>query len=533
MFAAEGVSYKNTNSFNPIVLDYLEGAATLLPFYSFTPNLAGIEQAINAKKNQPVNRVLLTQVLHEQYKDLPESSLVVQNIQSLLSVTTFTICTAHQPNLFTGPLYFIYKILHAIKLAEHLQKQFSDYRFVPVYYMGCEDADLEELNHIYVDEKKYEWTTLQKGAVGRMFVDAKLVELIDELHQQIGITTDGKAFIELLRQCYTPGCQIKEATLRLVHALFHTYGLIVIVPDDARLKAQMIPVFLNDLFENKSSHLVAATSQQIGELYNAQAYSRDINLFYLKDSMRERIEEKEGQFRVLNSAICFTPDEIRQEVRDHPERFSPNVILRGLYQETILPNVAFIGGGGELAYWLQLKHLFAANSVAFPVLLLRNSFLIMDQRWKKRASILGLLPEELFLSETDQLNLLIAREGKEAKLNGELKLLAEVYDSLKEKIAATHPTIRQHIEALKTNAVKRLSTVEEKLQRAERKKRVDSQAQLSALKAGLFPGKNLQERVENVAVFYTKWGHDFIDALYENSPPFAEKLVILERTSET
>ncbi len=533
MFAAEGVSYNKTKSFNPVVLDYLAGAVELAPFYSFAPSLAGIEQAIQAKKNQPVNRMLLAQVLQEQYKGLAETGFVTQNIQALLSENTFTICTAHQPNLFTGPLYFIYKILHAIKLAQHLQMQFADYRFVPVYYMGCEDADLEELNHIYVDEKRYEWTTLQKGAVGRMVVDNKLTELIDELQQQIGITISGRAFIALLRECYNPGCQIQEATLKLVHALFHSYGLIVLIPDEARLKAQMIPVFLDDLFENTSAQLVATTSRQIGALYNAQAHSRDINLFYLTDSMRERIEKKEGQFRVLNSTISFTPDEIKKEVTDHPERFSPNVILRGLFQETILPNVAFIGGGGELAYWLQLKHLFVANKVSFPVLLLRNSFVVIDERLKKLAATVGLLPEELFLSETEQLNALIAREGKEPKLNGEVKRLTDVYDSLKEKILASHPTLGQHIEALKTNAVKRLSGLEEKLQRAERKKRVDTQAQIAVLKRGLFPGKNLQERVENVALFYSKWGQDFIHGLYDHSPAFTEELVILQKTSKT
>jgi bacillithiol biosynthesis cysteine-adding enzyme BshC len=302
-----------------------------------------------------------------------------------------------------------------------------------------------------------------------------------------------------------------------------------LIPDEARLKAQMIPVFRQDLFENTSSGIVADTSKRLGELYNVQAYPRDINLFYFKDDIRERIERRDDQFYVLNTSISFSKLEIEAELNNYPERFSPNVILRGLFQETILPNIAFIGGGGELAYWLQLKDLFAHYHIVYPVLVLRNSFLVMDTRWKDLAQNLGLSTEQVFQSPFNLLNGIIAQEGSEPHLNGEVESIKNLYDSLKQTVAVVDPTLRQHIEALKVKATNALVELERKMQRAERKKRGHTRAQIDKLKTGLFPNQNLQERSENVASFYSKWGRGFIDELYKHSLTLEQEFVVLKK----
>src|SRR5215207_7293988 len=179
MFAAQHISYQKTNAFTKTVLDYLSGSEDLKAFYFLRPSVESFRQAIQERKQYPTNREALVQTLEEQYARITTTDLVIKNIRSLLSSDTFTVCTAHQPNLFTGPLYFIYKILHTIRLAEHLKQNIPEHDFVPVYYMGSEDADFAELNHTYVDGKKLEWKKLQSGAVGRMLVDASLIQLID------------------------------------------------------------------------------------------------------------------------------------------------------------------------------------------------------------------------------------------------------------------------------------------------------------------------------------------------------------------
>src|SRR5215207_698531 len=191
MFAAKHVPYQQTHAFSRIVNDYLSGAQQLQPFYDAPPNLQGIEETIRKKQQQSVDREMLVHVLQEQYASLTPSAAVAKNIGLLTEANTFTVCTAHQPNLFTGPLYFIYKILHTIKLSSFLKAQLPNYNFVPVYYMGSEDADFAELNHTYVEGKKLEWKKEQKGAVGRMVVDKTLVQLIDELEGQLIVEKKG------------------------------------------------------------------------------------------------------------------------------------------------------------------------------------------------------------------------------------------------------------------------------------------------------------------------------------------------------
>src|SRR6478609_940141 len=368
---ANYLPYESTGYFSKIVSDYLSQSPLLQPFYKHTPDLKGIQSSIAARQSFNTPRNLLVDVLGEQYSGVPVSEKVKQNIASLADQNTFTITTAHQPNIFTGPLYFIYKILHAVKLADELTTQLPQYKFVPVYYMGSEDADLDELGFINVGGQKLVWETKQTGAVGRMKVDKALLKIIHAIHGQAGVLPFGNELTDLFTQCYTEGKLIQQATLELVNALFGEYGLIVLVPDNAKLKTAFHSVVEKELMEGFSHKIVADTIEQLGKNYKVQAGGREINLFYLIDDKRERIETAGEKYEVRTIGLSFSKEEILKELKDHPERFSANVILRGAFQETVLPNIAFIGGGGELAYWIELKNVFAAVGIPYPVLLLR------------------------------------------------------------------------------------------------------------------------------------------------------------------
>ncbi|MDQ3682355.1 MAG: bacillithiol biosynthesis cysteine-adding enzyme BshC, partial [Bacteroidota bacterium] len=314
MFAATPIPYDLTASFSKIVLHYLGQKKELTPYFSFPPSVNGIEQAVQQKQQQKVDRNSLVEVLQQQYAAIDRTDAVIKNINALQSSNTFTVCTAHQPNLFTGPLYFIYKILHAIKLTDYLKEQLPSFHFVPVFYMGSEDADFEELNHFTAAGKKYEWTTDQKGAVGRMVIDKKLINLIDELALQIGVEPHGIEFVNLLRESYQDSDTIQSAALKMVNRLFGSYGLVVLIADDARLKKSMIPVFEDDLFKEKPSTIVEATCKRLSEYYNVQAHPRNINLFYLKNDIRERIIKTGNAFAVYNTDIGFTEQELKSEL---------------------------------------------------------------------------------------------------------------------------------------------------------------------------------------------------------------------------
>jgi bacillithiol biosynthesis cysteine-adding enzyme BshC len=527
--SSKRLPYRQTGAFSKIVLDYIDQDQSLKPFFSQTPSLQGIQAAIEARKKFATGRDLLVKELNKQYERIESVDAVNKNISSLISESTFTITTAHQNNIFTGPLFFIYKILHTILLATHCKNSFPQYNFVPVYYMGSEDADLEELNHIYIGGEKLVWNTKQTGAVGRMKVDKELIKLIGLMEGQLTVFSSGDEIISLIKESYKEGETIQSSTFKFVNKLFGEYGLVILLPDNAALKKQMIPIFEDELLNQSASGIVEKTAGKLNAAgYKVQANPREINLFYLKDDKRDRIEKKNVQYSIFNTQYSFDETSLLEELNLHPDRFSPNVILRGLYQETILPNIAFIGGGGETAYWLQLKDLFENYKVPFPVLVMRNSFLFVEKKWQERISKLGFTVEDFFLPEQELMNKLVNRETKnELKLNGSLIELEELYNSFKKQAASIDTTLEKHVDSLKLKTIRKLQELEKKMLRAEKRKFADQQRQIQAIKNHLFPNNGLQERIENISYYYAKFGKEIILQFYQNSLSLEQEFVIL------
>ena len=521
--------YRQTGAFSKIALDYIDQAAALKPFFTHPPSLQGIQKAIEKRKQFPTDRKILVQELNKQYEGVETSDKVKSNIELLLLADTFTITTAHQNNIFTGPLYFIYKIVHAIKLADHLKASLPKQNFVPVFYIGSEDADLDELNHIHLGGEKLVWNTKQTGAVGRMKVDKELVKLIELMEGQLSVLPNGNEIISLLKKYYREGTTIQDATFKFVNNLFADYGLIVLLPDNANLKKQMTVVFEDDLLYQTASGIVEKTAKKLNAAgYKVQANPREINLFYLLDDKRERIVCEGTRYKAHGTSLDLSEEELKNELQVHPERFSPNVILRGLYQETILPNIAFIGGGGETAYWLQLKDLFEHYKIPFPVLVLRNSFLILEKKWQEKIANLGFTVEDFFLPEHELLSKLVIKESKnETKLNGSLTELEKLYAAFKKQAAAVDSTLEKHVDSLKEKTVYRLQELEKKMLRAEKRKFADQQRQIHTIKEQLFPGNGLQERKENLSYYYAKWERDLITKLYNNSLSLEQEFVLV------
>ncbi|HRE49897.1 MAG TPA: bacillithiol biosynthesis cysteine-adding enzyme BshC [Flavitalea sp.] len=511
------LAYGDTGYFSRVAIDYVSQADDLRSFYRHPVSLDGISNAIEDRKKSPVDRALLVKELTRQYEGIPHSDKVRDNIRLLLNENAFTVCTAHQPAIFTGSLFFIYKILHIIKLCAHFRESFPRYDFVPVFYMGCEDADLDELGNIALNGEKLTWDTSQTGAVGRMQPKG-LEKIIERISGELSVQPFGPALIELLKDCYNNSPNIQIATLKLVNRLFEEYGLLVLIPDNAALKRPLTPVFEQELFEETSSAIVARTIERFSKQYKAQARPRAINLFYLDEQVRARIERQGETWIVAGTDISFTEASLRQELEEHPERFSPNVILRGLSQEKILPNIGFVGGGGELAYWLELKDLFDHYQTPYPALILRNSFLVMDEQWLKKMEALGFDLASLFKDEQTLVNELVKRESShQLSLIAEIQNASSYYEQLKRIAAQVDPSLTDHISALQARAIKPLQELEKKLLRAEKRKFEAQHRQIQAMKNALFPWDGLQERVENFMPFYARWGQDFIRMLYAES----------------
>jgi bacillithiol biosynthesis cysteine-adding enzyme BshC len=523
------IQYRDTGYFSKIITDYLDANKDLLPFYKHATNINGIKASIEARKKFPNHRKELVAALQQQYAQLPQvADAVRKNIALLAEENTFTITTAHQPVIFTGTLFFIYKILHVVKLCAWLKAQTPENNFVPVFYMGSEDADLDELGSIYLNSEKLRWDTRQTGAVGRM-KPAGLEKIIDRIEGELSVQPFGNELVQLLKDCYFSSADIQTATFKLVDALFAAYGLIILIPDNAAFKALMQPVFEDDLLHQTASGIAEQTIQRLSAHYKVQANPRAINLFYLKDDIRNRIEQDGDKWRVTDKDIYFTKEELLRELKEHPERFSPNVILRGLFQETILPNILFVGGGAELAYWLELQDIFAHYNVPYPMLVLRNSFLVVERKWEDKITRLGFGVVDFFKPE-QQLLSRIATHNKEAalKLENELEEVKKFYGALKTKAGDIDKTLERHIEALRAKATRPLYELEKKMLRAEKRKYKDELRHIQSVKKALFPQNSLQERIENFMPFYARWGKEFIAILYANSLALEQEFVILE-----
>ena len=527
--AAEQVAYPLTGYFSNLVSDYLEANQKLDPFYTHPPNLDGIKAAMAARDSFNTPREVLVNALNKQYEGVNASDIVNANIQSLNDGKTYTVTTAHQPNLFTGPLYFIYKIAHSIALSRSLNKQIPGAHFVPVFYMGSEDADLDELGFVNIGGQKLVWHTKQTGAVGRMLVDAELLSLIKLIEGQIGVSVHGAAWVGLLKQSFTIGKTIAQVTLEIVNHLFGEYGLVVVQPDSPALKSLFTSVIEKELTTGFSNKAVQQTIKNLSVHYKVQAAGREINLFYLQGDKRERIIQTSTGYEVTALGLNFTKEQILADVDNNPAKYSPNVILRGVFQETILPDIAFIGGGGELAYWLELKQVFAEASVPFPVLLLRNSFLLVPAKQALQLQKMHINTISLFKGRPQVIidSFVKANSVHHLQINAQMAAIEAQYTLIKEQASAIDASLVDHIEALSHKQAQKLLQVQKKMLRAEKRKYQAEQQQISKIMDQLFPGGSLQERVENIADWYKIYGTHFVRAIVENSDDFGKGFTLL------
>jgi len=513
------MDYAATGAFSQTIHDYLGRDEKLQPFYNHFPTLEAFEAQLQEKSFSEQQRQTLHQALEKQYASVAEiNPKVQQNIDLVLQPNTYTVTTGHQLNIFTGPLYFVYKIITAINTCKQLQEKYPDYNFVPVYWMATEDHDFAEINHFSLFGKTYTWETAQTGAVGR-FTTADMAQLLEELPEAYPI----------FEEAYRNSKNLADATRAITHALFGDYGLVSIDGDDAELKKALTPVVEKELTEQLSNKLVEEASAQLEELgHKPQVYSREINLFYLLDGLRERIVLEEDRYKILNTDISFSRSEIVQEAKDHPERFSPNVILRPLYEELVLPNLAYIGGGAEVAYWFQLKKLFAAYEVAFPILMLRNSALYISRSNASRMHKLELQPEDLFQDYQELKKQLSGQlHEEEISLEAQRQTVAAAFEEVKSLAESIDPTLVKAVAAEEQKAHNALQMLEKKISKARDSKHEQTFKQLENLKEKLFPGGNLQERHDNLLTYKTN-NPDFILALTEAFNPFDLKFTILE-----
>jgi len=525
------LAYSKTGFFSPLMTDYLSKSKGLEFFYSNDVTLDGFKNQIKAKAEFPQkNRDVLVDALKTQYRNVEISNLTNLHIEALKDSKTFTITTGHQLNLFTGPLYFLYKIVSAINLAKELKNTYPDYNFVPVYWMASEDHDFEEINYFNFKGKKIQWNRDASGAVGELDVNG-LEDVYKLFKNQLGLGDNANYLADLFKKAYLVHNDLASATLYLANELFKDYGLVIIDANNKALKQLFVPSVLQELEEQTSFHKVLATSDKLSQVddnYKIQVNPREINLFYNTKNSRERIVFENYTYSVLNTDFKFSKAEIKAEVTNNPERFSPNVILRPLYQEVILPNLCYIGGGGELAYWFQLKDNFKAFNTPFPILLLRNSVLLIDKQQSSKIKKLNISTEDLFLKQI-KLHKKLVEDLSEIDIDftTQKNHLKKQFEDLYELAEKTDQSFIGAVAAQEKKQLNGLEYLEKRMLKAQKRQLESQTNRVLDLQNQLFPNQSLQERQANFSEFYLEYGETLIPSLVKQLKPLDLEFTIL------
>ncbi len=522
------ISYQTSGYFSKLMQDYLDQKSELKPLYNHFPTLENFEKQIAEKQANfdNANRIPLVETLKKQYQNIEISDATKQNIELLALPNTFTITTGHQLNLFSGPLYFLYKIISTINLTKELKLKYPTHNFIPIYWMATEDHDFEEINYFNFKGKKFRWNKESTGPVGRLSTEG-LAEFLEIYAAELGSSTNANVLKKLFEEAYLKHENLADATRFLANSLFANYGLVIVDADDANLKKAFIPYIKEELLEQTSFKTVQKTIEQLRD-YTVQVNPREINLFYIEDDLRERIIFENNKYIVNNTKISFSEEEILKLLESNPEKFSPNVIMRPLYQEIILPNLCYIGGGGEIAYWLELKSFFEAVNITFPILLVRNSVLLTTEKQAKKADKLALSWEDLFTKPDELINVITHKISPfSIDLTPQKEILEKQFQYLYELAQQTDKSFTGAVKAQEVKQTKGLENLEKRLLKAQKRKLNDQLQRVTDLQFELFPNKSLQERQTNFSEFYLEKGDQLIPLLIQKLKPLETNFDIL------
>jgi bacillithiol biosynthesis cysteine-adding enzyme BshC len=447
--------------------------------------LLQFEQQIALKKQSysAAQRELLTKVLEQKYKGLAVSEKLKSNLNLLEDTNTYTITTGHQLCLMTGPLYFIYKILHVIKLAEELTLALPEQHFVPVYWMASEDHDFEEIRSFLLFGQKWTWESNQKGAVGHFQTD-ELAPLLTQLSEKFQNHPNSEIH-RLIEKLKNPNYGL--GFFEFVHELFSVYGLVIIDADNTQLKESAWPIWEKDLYTNDIDYAVIKQSKALEEQgLSTPIESKESNLFLLDNEKRERIEKPtQFPFHKENSA-----------------QLSPNVVLRPLYQEWILPNLAYIGGPSEIAYWQQLPLAFATLDLPFPLTFRRAGGILLQEKDLELIQKLGFDKQDFLSDKTALKEQYLKQVGDQTPDYNKLQQSWIHYkNNFSELVHLELPQEKKMIAAELTRIQKQIEALEEKFEKARKAKFDKAIKQIEQLSEKIQPKGHQQERTLNILQF--------------------------------
>ena len=512
----ETFSFQETNLFGKLFSDFIEDKSDLSPFGTSKVDDLNLED-FNISDEV---RDDLVSVIEEQAGLVELSSKSVYNLNQLKDKNTYTVVTGHQLNVAGGPLFFTYKILATIRACQELANKYPEANFVPVYWAATEDHDYEEINHFFLFGKKIEWEESFKNVpVG----DISLKDF-DTFVQQWGeIPNDVKS-------CYTSSKTLKEAHLKLVYHLFGKYGILVLDANDEKLKQHFLPYAVKEIETRFVSENVKQTNLALEGLgYKAQVNPRDCNLFHLEDGKRYRVDIEGEEVTFVGSDKTLGKEEYLNTIKKGANSLSPNVLMRPVYQQIILPNVAYIGGPGELAYWLQLKAMFQSVNVSFPVLVPRFFGMYVPSFIQKKMDKAEFTTDDLFKDIEQIKKEILGSDVEGQELLVQLETQFESYKS--GVLTSLEKELNLSLKSFAESAMTRMNKENQNILKRVKKElegrnsvKID---RFKSVKEYLFQDGVPQERRESVFTYLIN-NPDFIDQVYQSIDPFDYRFNVLK-----
>lgn len=461
------------------------------PYFSF-------EKAIEGKANFSAQfRQTLHDQLHLQYSAIAKKehvdTKVWDNIELLKASNTFTVCSGQQLHLFFGPAFVIYKILALVDYCEALKAQYPDKNFVPVYWLASEDHDFDEIKNTKLFNQTFTWDAVPGDACGRLKTDS-VKTLIEAIGRTVNLNEEQSKLLAEFDAIYSSSENLGEATIRVVNAFMGTYGVICVNGDSKVFKQEFIPVIEQDLInQNNLTDFEEVSKTLLNKGLSTQLNARQINFFYLHNGQRQRIVLEDSVYKCLDGSIIAEASAIKTHIADFPERFSPNAMLRPLYQETILPNIAYIGGNAEITYWIQLHKVMVNNKISHPTLVLRPSVWISPQKTLQWLEKRHISPLQVLTSRSDE-ELLEILTGNVLDLSAEITAFNELRSKIQNITAQNVGSeLKPLVEAGKAYE-KHLKNVDKAIREFGIAKSGQEFEKLKDIKLNLFNINSIQER---------------------------------------
>ena len=524
------INFSDIPGHQNLFLDYLYEFENVSDFYPY--DFRNRENYLKIFKNISEKRSYLSadisQLISNQYSNINKSETTEGNIKKLSDKKTLAIVTGQQLGILGGPLYTFYKIITAIKLSRFLSERYNDYNFVPVFWLEGDDHDFNEVRAIKIIDEGNSLLSIgykeeieeddAKQSVGHIKFDSSIQDFFDSLNNNLKETEFKNPLLNELKDFYSEGKSFKEAFKDLIFKYFDEYGLIIFDPQEIEVKRLLKPIFKKEITDFRlHTEKLVHLSATLEELYHAQVKVKPVNLFLNYDGGRHSVEPVDNEFRLRRKRKSFTCDQLLELLENEPDKFSPNVLLRPICQDFLLPTAFYIGGPSEISYFAQIKPLYEFYDIVQPIIYPRSSATILESTIENILEKHSVQINDLFIDVENVKKKIInsvAESSIDAMFDGLTKQVETAFDQLKEKLIDLDKTIADASNRYRDKISGSINELKSKAEKAQQKKYEVTLRQIDKAAINLFPNTNLQERELNFVYYVNKYGNEFIKKIF-------------------